>query len=613
MSLRETLDVVIEAAREAGALLRAEAQRKGGPRGSGEVAPVDLEAEQVIRERLMAMYACGFLGVNSGMVGNVAPGGGPCFVVDPHDGTAAWLAGVRGSSVSIALVDQGRPIVGAVYAFDYPDDGGDLIAWAEGCGPPLRNGKPVEAWIAGRRLDRTAVVLVSFEADRNPAANMRCVQPARYLAMPSVAYRLALVGVGEGVAAVHLNAAREWDYAAGHAILRATGGVLCDDTGRQIEYRGDGTSNASWCFGGAPDAVAALVQRPWHEVFERPRTGVVPFFELARASVGKRQIDPARLSRAHGCLLGQLSGDALGSLVEFQKPADIARRYPEGVRELTDGGTHDTLAGQPTDDSEMALLLARAVLKANNYDQKTVLAAYLRWYLSRPFDIGKTIKHALSSAASGATPDERLEMALGYASKTSEANGALMRISPLGIFGAGRAQLAAQWARLDAELTHPHNVCRESNAAFVVAIAAAIDGATAREAHAAALAEARRGGHTIVVKLLNDAQSAPPADYLKDEGWVLVALQNAFYQLLNAPSFEAGLVATVMQGGDSDTNAAIAGALLGAVHGRDAIPSDWRRLVQSCRPIPEAGARHVRPIEMWPVDALVLAENLLYR
>lgn len=63
--------------------------------------------------------------------------------------------------------------------------------------------------------------------------------------------------------------------------------------------------------------------------------------------------------------------------------------------------------------------------------------------------------------------------------------------------------------------------------------------------------------------------------------------------------------------GDTDTNAAIAGALLGAVHGRDAIPPQWLRSILSCRPLPKSGTSHPRPIEFWPVDALRLAEKLL--
>jgi ADP-ribosylglycohydrolase len=55
-------------------------------------------------------------------------------------------------------------------------------------------------------------------------------------------------------------------------------------------------------------------------------------------------------------------------------------------------------------------------------------------------------------------------------------------------------------------------------------------------------------------------------------GWVLIALQNAFWQLLHAATLEEGVIDTISRGGDTDTTAAIAGALLGAVHGRQAIP-----------------------------------------
>jgi len=53
--------------------------------------------------------------------------------------------------------------------------------------------------------------------------------------------------------------------------------------------------------------------------------------------------------------MGQCVGDALGSLVEFKSPESIARLYPQGVRTLHDGGAFNTIAGQPTDDTEMVL------------------------------------------------------------------------------------------------------------------------------------------------------------------------------------------------------------------------------------------------------------------
>jgi ADP-ribosyl-[dinitrogen reductase] hydrolase len=67
-------------------------------------------------------------------------------------------------------------------------------------------------------------------------------------------------------------------------------------------------------------------------------------------------------------------------------------------------------------------------------------------------------------------------------------------------------------------------------------------------------------------------------------GWVLLALQNCFYQLLHAESLEAGVVATVRAGGDTDTNTAICGAMLGAVMGINAVPEHWRETLLKCKP-----------------------------
>ena len=63
--------------------------------------------------------------------------------------------------------------------------------------------------------------------------------------MPSIAYRLALVAAGEGVAAVSLNGPVGWDYAAGHALVSAAGGVLLDQRGAKVTYGRDGSSSDS--------------------------------------------------------------------------------------------------------------------------------------------------------------------------------------------------------------------------------------------------------------------------------------------------------------------------------------------------------------------------------
>jgi ADP-ribosylglycohydrolase len=66
-----------------------------------------------------------------------------------------------------------------------------------------------------------------------------------------------------------------------------------------------------------------------------------------------------------------------------------------------------------------------------------------------------------------------------------------------------------------------------------------------------------------------------------------------------------------MQGGDTDTNAAIAGALVGAVYGRDSIPVSWRQSVLSCKPHSVIGAAHPRPLCLWPSDLGILTEQLM--
>jgi hypothetical protein len=81
--------------------------------------------------------------------------------------------------------------------------------------------------------------------------------------------------------------------------------------------------------------------------------------------------------------------------------------------------------------------------------------------------------------------------------------------------------------------------------------------------------------------------------------------------LRSSADVETSLIQTIACGGDTDTNAAIAGALLGALHGRAAFPSRWIYPVLACRPLAEASAPRPRPMSYWPDDVLEVAEALL--
>src|SRR5579859_224370 len=632
--LSAALRTALEAVAAARAILLAECARPGGPRGEIGHCPADDEAEWVIRNHLLAAFPdWGYLGEETGS--KPPANGAECvWVVDPNDGTRPMQRGARGHAVAVGLVRRGAPVLGVVCAVDAPDDRGDLVAWAEGCGPLLRNGLPVEPATWPLALGAEDIVCLSLSANRNPLGNVAAVAPARVLGMASIAYRLALVAVGECVATVSLQHLSAWDFAAGHALVRAAGGVVVDENGSDIAYAADGQSGCRRIFGGGAEVVEQLVGRAWERVsgsgFGEAAQPVssVP----VRPVPGKLVHDAEVLRRAHGCLLGQLAGDALGALVEFASAERIAQVYPDrGPRLLAGGGPHHIIAGQPTDDSELALLLARSLVAGSSFDAEAVAAAYAGWYHGwthaappaacdhpwcRPFDVGNTTALALGSVSSEDVQHRcAATCARAAASSSSQANGALMRISPLGIWGAfRRPSEVADAARQDARLTHPHSVCQDASAVLAVTVAAAIrDGLDPGQAYTYALTWSRTEGvPPAVLSALESAEHTAPADFMRQQGWVLIALQNAFFRLLHAPSLEAAVVDTVRAGGDTDTNAAICGALLGAVYGREAIPVQWQRMVLSCRPMPgQPGVEQPRPAVFWPTDTLLLAERLL--
>lgn len=209
--------------------------------------------------------------------------------------------------------------------------------------------------------------------------------------------------------------------------------------------------------------------------------------------------------------------------MEFKGFYEIADRYPDGVQTLKDGGTWNLIAGQPTDDSEMALALARSLVAAGRFDTRLVADAYVRWLQSDPFDIGYTTSSGLEAISAGRR-----------ATSGSQANGALMRISPAGIFANADPGLAARIAAKDALLTHPHPVCQSANAAYAAAIAIGIAGGDSADMWQAAHEHAASGskyrsGAAPVRDRLEAARRGPPEDFQNQMGWVLTAFQNAFF------------------------------------------------------------------------------------
>ncbi|MFC7543677.1 inositol monophosphatase family protein [Siccirubricoccus deserti] len=300
---------------------------------------MDDEIEVMLREQLPALLPARWLGEETGE--QVGPGGGWCWLVDPHDGTSAFLDGHRGSAVSIALLREGVPVLGVVHAPLSPDRGADTIAWAEGLDHLLRNRARVTPCLAKGALSAGAIVFVSQAAPEWPVGNAQAVAPARFVALPSIAYRLARAAVGDGVAAVSLNSPCGWDYAAGHALLRGAGGVLLDEAAREVTYAADGRSSTRRCFGGAPIPARVLAARDWGAVRSGRR-------QPHRVALGwPRMPERVALDRAIGCLLGQVVGTpwltgripiAAGhrTPIPGRRAGPRRRRYLEHHRRATD-------------------------------------------------------------------------------------------------------------------------------------------------------------------------------------------------------------------------------------------------------------------------------------
>ena len=312
-----------------------------------------------------------------------------------------------------------------------------------------------------------------------------------------------------------------------------------------------------------------------------------------------------------GCLLGALVGDAAGATLEFlgHKPddTDVAR-----AMKMVGGGPLHTAPGQITDDGELTLCLARALAGTSTFSIEKVALEYLAWYRSSPFDIGNATTNGLSGglAAAPGRVHEGMWRAAAAKNADSKANGALMRATPLGIWG-GRVteeDLAAA-ASADSALTHPNPTCRHASAVYCIAIRHLVripgDGAGA---FTTAERWAERLHADEIVEWLRLAGADIDVGYVPQTGFVKYGFVHAFRHLHLGTPYVDALRETLLGGGDTDTNACIVGGLVGALHGEADIPRSMSDAVMTCntaqgRPRPDSLQTRVQLPRL--LDALV--------
>ena len=226
------LDKVIAAVEEEADHLVREFYRPGGPRGHKGHCEVDREMEERLRVKLQAILPCAFAGEETGMSAGTKPG--YTWMVDPHDGTFEFMSGRRGSAIAVGLLRGGLPVLGVVCSPLSPDRGRDTIAWAEGAPSILRNGRPVKNDLSRRGLAAGELAFATASSALKPVSWSLAAAPARYVAMPSVAYRMARIAAGDGVVTVSTHSVNEYDIAAGMALIAAANGVNLDADGRDV-------------------------------------------------------------------------------------------------------------------------------------------------------------------------------------------------------------------------------------------------------------------------------------------------------------------------------------------------------------------------------------------
>ena len=289
--------------------------------------------------------------------------------------------------------------------------------------------------------------------------------------------------------------------------------------------------------------------------------------------------------RARGVLLGLAAGNLLGLEVEGRPYDQIATRYPDGVREIDPREAHRLM----DDDLAQAVDLGEALTAGDDYIQDFV-QRLIDWERNNGRGIGITTEAVIQGLRRDRQPPNAARAI--YESRDGIApNGGVMRCAPVAIARrSDSAQLIADSAWTCA-VTHYAPTCQWSCIIVNAVIAQFLNGNEPDMStllHAAQddgcpdlLAISLRDGIPAdVLESIATGETLPAGNewLLRRHGLIghtLLAMQFGLWAAATPLNFEDGLIASVNSGGDTDTNAAVAGAVLGARYGASAIPQRW--------------------------------------
>lgn len=317
------------------------------------------------------------------------------------------------------------------------------------------------------------------------------------------------------------------------------------------------------------------------------------------------------IDRARGLMTGIAVGNLLGIPVEGWSRRHIADAYPEGMREIV------ARFGYPEDDDlAQAIEIADAAAVATGLDVDDLGRRFWKWGEANGAGMGGLTGDVLASyggdypqrlARNRAAGDVREPRGIPIVEASRQAwkggragNGALMRCAPLAIRWHDDLPRLVHESVISAVPTHWDRRCGWSCVLANLATAAAIRGEmlssqalvrSAEHGMATSLPALRQYGYrpeppsSVLEAVTRASQST--MDNLRldgaDMGFTLLSLEAALVSYWRAEDFESGLRQAVEVGGDTDTNGAIIGAVLGARFGLAAIPERWRRRVTEIR------------------------------
>ncbi len=283
------------------------------------------------------------------------------------------------------------------------------------------------------------------------------------------------------------------------------------------------------------------------------------------------------LDKIKGTIYGQAIGDALGLGTEFMDDFDMAWMYPNGLTHYSeiyqDHHRRRWKKGDWTDDTDMMLCIANAIIKDKGVNLASIAKNFKDWANGEPMGIGANTYKVLMMGDYVERPMAVSRKVWELSRYRSAANGGLMRTSVVGLLPTDVRESAADICRL----THYDPRCVGSCVIVTELIHAHIYGLPVLT-YEQIKTISRKYDDRIVEFITLSQNPDIKALGLQEEGstgYTLKTLAAGLWAYWHAETFNDGLLAVVNAGGDADTNAAVACSILGAKFGFNAIPTEY--------------------------------------